>query len=150
MAAAATEPSSDAPPLALRLLVDGHEPQLRNRALGGRVGRDLVGDAIPHAVGRLAADERHHRRHLAVLRHLGTSARVLLEVLLDLLTLVGVDGVERERTQQLIHLGRSQPPVHDGPPVPMSTSVDRIRLSPERMRLFTVPSGSLRSAATSR
>ena len=150
MAAAATEPSATPHHLRFGFSSTGTSRSCGTGPWAAASGRDLVGDAIPHAVGRLAADERHHRRHLAVLGHLGASARVLLEVLLDLLTLVGVDGVERERTQQLVHLGRSQPPVHDGPPVPMSTSVDRIRLSPERMRLFTVPSGSLKSAATSR
>ena len=132
----------------LRLLVDGDESELRDRA--GRIGSELVRDAVPQSVGGLTTGERHHRGDLAVLGHLGACSWVLLQVLLDLLALVGIDGVECVGAQQLVHLGRCQPSVHDGPPVPMSMSVERIRLRPDRMRLFTVPSGSRKSAATSR
>ncbi len=138
------------PPPALRLLVDGHDAQRRHGALAGGVSRDLPGDAVPQPIGRLPADERHHRGHLAVLSDLGPSARALLEVLLDLLAFVVIHRVECVGAEQVVHLGGRQPSVHDSPPVPMSTSVERIRLRPDRMRLFTVPSGSRKSAATSR
>ena len=97
----------------------------------------------------LGAAMREQRRRLAVLRNERTRLGSEREVLLDLLTLVVVYRVERVRAQKLVELAATQLSCH-GPATPLSTSASRSRLSPERIRLFTVPSGSPSTTATSR
>ncbi len=80
---------------------------------------------------------------------LGPATGAVGEVLLDLAGLVAVDGVEGVGPQELFDLAGGER-CHDAPPAPASTNSTRIFLSPERMRLLTVPSGSPSRVATSR
>lgn len=91
-------------------------------------------------------------RNLPVLFHLGSAAGALPEVVLHDLPLVGVDRVEGERAEQGLDLLVPQHLAHSGTAglSPASASRPRIRLRPERIRLFTVPSGWPSIVATSR
>ncbi len=135
-----TKPSAD------RLEADRGRPgrrQLRWLLLEGLL------DPLPQTRGRLGAAVSEQRRSLAVDRNERTRLGSAREVLLDLLALVVVYGVERVRAQELVELAATQLSCH-GPATPLSTSASRSRLSPERIRLFTVPSGSPSTTATSR
>ena len=65
--------------------------------------------------------------------------RCLLEVLLDHRALVGLERVEHVRAEQCVHLGAGFDRRHWCTPASMSAA--RRRSSPDRIRLFTVPSG---------
>jgi hypothetical protein len=93
---------------------------------------------------------RQVRRHLTVLSHLGPATRALDQVAFDALALIGVDGVERVGTQHLGELVEGVVHVHSPNPTPALTNSVRNRFNPERIRLFTVPSGSSNMTATSR
>ena len=109
-------------------------------------------DAVPQPLGRGRAREGEHRGHLAVLLHLGASPRVRRRgSASDGAALVGVDGVEGVGAEQRLELlgrmatsRRLASPAHASPTVsPTAASSPRSRFSPARIRLFTVPSGSL-------
>ena len=92
--------------------------------------------------------------------HLGGRTGVDLEVVLDTTPFVVVDGVERVGTEEFVefvgvtgwsgHVVLLSTHRHSVPTLtPACTSSTRRRLRPERIRLFTVPSGSpSRSAAS--
>ena len=90
---------------------------------------------------------RQHRGRNLQLADLVARVAVIGEVLVDLRALVVVDRVERVGAEQLLELGMRQLSFH-APPIPASARPSRMRRSPERIRLFTVPSGWSRSAAT--
>ena len=89
-------------------------------------------------------------RGLQVLGQLGSTARAVDQMGLDRGALVGVDGIERVGADQLLDLGHVERFGHCAPPIPASISSTRSFLSPLRIRLFTVPSGSPSRTATSR
>jgi hypothetical protein len=123
-----------------------HGPGIPARRLA-----EPAGDAAPQlGRGRLAVLERRPRaearRHLHRRVDLGPAARARGQVPAHDLGLLGVDGVQGVRPQQALDLlvaGHSSL-------TPLSENACRIRRSPFRMRLFTVPSGWLSLAATSR
>jgi len=80
---------------------------------------------------------------------LGAAAGALVEMAVDGVALVALDGVEGVGPEELGDLIVGQLSLHT-PPIPASTRSARIRFSPERMRLFTVPSGWSSLVATSR
>src|SRR3546814_4326443 len=80
----------------------------------------------------------------AVVVHRGPAARALCQVVLDQGALVVVDGVERVGAQQVLHL------VGGHVRTPDSARPARRRLSPERILVFTVPSGTSSISATRR
>ncbi len=126
------------------------DPGPIQRQRRGGVGQS-AGDAVPHPFRGSDAGVGQHGRNLPVLDHLGRAARAGLEVALDDRRLVGLDRVEGVRAQQLLDLGVGKRfDAHDdAPPTPDALSGPRIRLSPARIRLFTVPSGSPNMSATS-
>ena len=136
---------------------DDGEPPPGRRAHHGRKGRRLVlkggGDSVPQLIGRgrrrIAGGIAEQGRDLAVGGQLRPASRAGEEVVLDLLTLVGVEGVEGVRPEQLLDLvvGHVCSPFRPSPPV---ASWPCMRFSPLRILLLTVPSGSPRSVATSR
>ncbi len=82
---------------------------------------------------------------------LGTTPGALGEVAIDDAALVVVDGIEGVDAEQLLDLGhRHLELTHRSTSASDASSNPRIFLSPVRMRLFTVPSGSPRMVATSR
>jgi len=106
-------------------------------------------NAIPHTVRRVGAGLAEQSRDLPQFGDLGATARTLAKMVLDERCLVRIHGVQRVGPEQLLELFVS----HGLSPSPMalaSTSESRMRRRPERMRLFTVPSGSCSRSATSR
>ncbi len=117
----------------------------------GRPFLERSGDALPHALGSLRATPGHPRRDLEMAGQLRPTARALGEVMIDDATLVVVDRVERVGTQELLDVGHRQLEIaHRRTSTSDPSSKPRIFLSPVRIRLFTVPSGSPRIFATSR
>ena len=82
-----------------------------------------------------------------MLGHLGPAARTVEQVQLDLLPLLAVDRVEGIGAEELLEVGVAQASLH-APPIPASMRLARIRRSPARMRLLTVPSGASSASAT--
>ena len=102
-------------------------------------------------LGGVAALVGEERRDLTVLGHLGATAGTGREVGLDRGALVGVDRVEGVGPEEVDDLVVGHVPlVHGWPPTPASASPVRRRRSPERILVFTVPSGSSSIDATSR
>ena len=112
-------------------------------------GIDPRRDAVPDLRGRVDADVGDQSRHLPVLGHLGRAPWALGQMGADGGGLVGIDGIERERTQERSDLVVVHGSVH-AVSTPCCASADRSRRSPLRIRLFTVPSGWPRIDATSR
>ncbi len=83
-------------------------------------------------------------------RHLGPAARAVPQVELDGIGFLGVHRVQGVDPQELLDLRMVQ--FHAIPPSVSSAvpSAVLILLSPARILLFTVPSGSPRRVATSR
>ena len=73
----------------------------------------------------------------------------LLEVRVHHASLVVVDRVDRVGREQVADLLRAQLTIHDSS-IPRSSNCCRSRMSPVRIRLFTVPSGWSNIRATSR
>ena len=112
-------------------------------------GVDLRRDPVPELGRRVHPDVGDEAGHLPVLGHLGRAPWALGQMGADRGGLVGVDGVERERTQELGDLVVVHGSVH-AVSTPCCASADLSRRSPLRIRLFTVPSGCPRIDATSR
>ena len=127
---------------------DGSPMGATGRARRRRGLLEALGDAGPHALGGPLAAVGEEGGGLPVGLHLGPAAGAAGQVGLDDVALVVVDGVEGEGAEQLLDVlvgeaasWRTDPGVDEG---------RRKRRRPERMRLFTVPSGSSRRVATSR
>ena len=118
--------------------------------LGGPAALDGGGDAVPQLGRGRRPALGEEGCHLAVLRHLGPATGALEEVDGDLARLGAVDGVERVRTEELLDLVVGEGCGHQSAPTPAAARDRRIRFMPERIRLFTVPSGWSRMSATSR
>ncbi len=84
-----------------------------------------------------------------MLLHLHPAAPAPGHMPTDPATLVLVQGIQGIDTQQLFEIGVRVVPDH-APLTPAAASDICNRFNPDRMRLFTVPSGSPSMAATSR
>lgn len=78
-----------------------------------------------------------------------TRVAIVEHELLDLVALIGIDRVQRERAEKLAEFVGVQSFVHCCSPRSTATKRSRILASPARIRLFTVPSGTPRIMATS-
>src|SRR5205823_14481059 len=120
---------------------DRRQPELGRRLL------ERGGDAVPEAVGGAASLRAEERGDRPMVGHFGAAARALVEVTVDGVALVGLHGVEGVGPEEVSRLVVGQLSLHT-PPIPTSTRSARMRLRPERMRLFTVPSGWSSAVAT--
>ena len=106
-------------------------------------------DAVPYAIGRVRTGVREERGDLAQVADLRATTRTVGEVTVDERGFIRLDRVDGIGAQELLDLFVR----HASLPSPSccaSTSESRMRRSPARMRLFTVPSGSSSMCATSR
>ena len=137
----------------------GRQPQ-RDDPAGGPLGDpgevegrgclvEGLSDAVPHPFGGALTAVGEQRGRLPVPFHLGPATGTAGQVGLDDVAFVVVDGVQGERSEELLDVVVGEVCAH-GAPIPVSTRTVRSRRRPERMRLLTVPSGSSRRTATSR
>ncbi len=136
----------------------GSDPHRRSRPLagaplgelvGGRLVFDLRRDAVPELLRRGFVDagrgcERSHR--LEQLVDLPAGSGVLFEVLFDLGPFVRLERVEDVCAEQGVHVAGFD---RRHWCTPASMRAARKRSRPDRIRLFTVPSGCSSSTATS-
>jgi hypothetical protein len=106
------------------------------------------GDPVPEPGGGLLAGEGEEPGDLTVAGELVAAAWAVGQVRLDGGGLVAFDGVEGVDAEELLNVEMTYS-LHAFP-IPISTSEARMRFSPTRMRLLTVPSGVPSTTATSR
>ena len=125
-------------------------PRRRSRSV------EPAGDPVPQLPRRCSARVGQQAGHFVMLGHLDRAPDAPREMPLDHGRRLGIHRVEGVDTQQPLYLpvdGIGLVGTHDSAPAgstPSSARLIRSRPSPDRMRLLTVPSGSLRIWATSR
>lgn len=113
-------------------------------------------DHLPQCGRRRPTGVGQQPGHFMVLGHFDRALHALVEVSLDHLGRLLVDGIERIGTQQLLDLpvfGFGETVGHCSAPAgatPRSARLTRRRPRPDLMRLLTVPSGSSSITATCR
>ena len=123
------------------------------RGGGGAVGANRLLDhglqPLPDARRRWATGVGEIRRAVLQTADFRAGIGIAGEILVDLPALVVVDGVDGVRGQEVLDFLGAQLAIHDSS-IPRSSSCLRSRISPVRIRLFTVPSGCWSIRATSR